>query len=97
MHDKPVMFKDILVTDKETDTGNTDLKSMVKDLPDMIKDIPDNNPLKSYFSNLFASEIVVSKNLDRVTEFFSLVVQILQDSVVPNDDLVEPDSENDEN
>jgi len=95
LRDEPVMFKDFLVTDKETDTGNTDLKSMIKDLPEMIKAIPEDNPLKSYFSNLFTSEIVGSKNLDRVTEFFSLVAQILQDSV-PSDDFVETDSESDE-
>ena len=54
-----VQFKDVLLTDQESDSGNKDIKVMLKDLPKMIQQIPDTNQVKAYISELFTSEIVV--------------------------------------
>ena len=95
MRGQQVEFKDFLVNEDETDSGKPDLKSMQTDLPDMIKEIHENNPLKTYLRELFMSEIVATKNLDRVTEFFSLVWQILEDSKVNSKDLDTSSSDSD--
>ena len=95
LRNEPVSFKDFQVDDKEIDVGTPDdLKSMKKDLPEMIQDISDALPIKKYISEIFDSEIVVSKNLDRVTEFFTMVSQILQDNDV-NIALNDSESEDD--
>ena len=77
---EPVKFKDVLATDQESDSAKSDLKTMVKELHRLINKIPEANQTKVYISELFKNEIVRSKNLNRVTEFFSLVLQIVTDS-----------------
>ena len=93
LHDQPVMFKDVLVTEMESDSGKSDMKTMLKTLPHLISEIPDTNQIKTYISELFSSEIVMSKNLNRVTEFYFLVLQIVHDY---SEQLDNSESESDE-
>lgn len=93
LHDQPVMFKDVLVTELESDSGKSDMKTMLKTLPLLISEIPDTNQIKTYISELFSSEIVMSKNLNRVTEFYFLVLQIVHDY---SEQLDNSESESDE-
>ena len=75
-----VTFKDVLATVTDIDSKSQDLKTMIKRLPHLISEIVETNPTKGYLSDLFKTEILNSKNLNKVTEFFTLVTQIVDDA-----------------
>ena len=75
-----VNFKDVLATVTESDSKSQDLKTMIKKLPQLISEIEETNPTKGYLSDFFKTEILNSKNLNKVTEFFTLVTQIVNDA-----------------
>lgn len=96
-----VKFKDVLATNLESDSKSKDLKTMVKKLPKLISEIANTNPTKGYLSELFKTEILHCKNLNKVAEFFALVSKIVNDAkeVLSDqqfDDSDNPDSESDE-
>jgi hypothetical protein len=98
LRNEPVEFKDVLATHMESDSKSTDLKTMIKQLPNLISEIPETNQTKGYISELFKNEIAHSKTLNRVTEFFSLVCQIVDDSKeLTGENSDSSDSECDEN
>jgi hypothetical protein len=75
-----VNFKDVLATVTESDSKSQDLKTMIKKLPQLISEIEETNPTKGYLSGFFKTDILNSKNLIKVTEFFTLVTQIVNDA-----------------
>ena len=75
-----VKFPDIMATDDESESETKDIKTIVKKLPGLISEVP--IPTQKYLSDLYKTEILYSKNINRVTEFFELVTQIVNDSKV---------------
>ena len=100
LKNKPVTFKDILATDAELESESStfDLKTMLKKLPKLISEIPETSQTKSYISELFKNEIEKSKNLSKIKEFYSLVLQIVNDSeeLTNASDTSDEDSEEDD-
>ena len=69
---------------------------MIEKLPKMISDIHETNQSKAFITELYESEIVLSENLNRVSEFFSLVNQIVNDSaeeIAEGSDVSDSDSD----
>ena len=93
LNNEKVTFNDVLATDQESESENftLDLKSMIEKLPQLISDIPQTNQTKTFITELYEYEIVQSDNFNRVSEFYTLVNEIVNGA----DDISEegPDSD----